>query len=87
MGSPAAYVFVNLSKKNNLQNILLAIAYKILCILLYIEDIIAVIQKSESDNILIYFNDENSHIKFTMEKELNNKLPYLYILLIRDLNG
>ena len=48
----------------------------------YVNDIFAVFEsESDTDGFYSYLNTRNENIKFTFEKEKDNKLPFLDILI------
>ena len=54
----------------------------------YVDDGFATIPKSENpEEILEYINSIDEHIKFTMEVEKDNTLPYLDVKLVRKNDG
>ena len=54
----------------------------------YVDDCIYIFNCNEMDEtqLLQHLNSQNTHIKFTLEKETNSSLPYLDILISRDTN-
>ncbi|XP_061389122.1 uncharacterized protein LOC133324293 [Musca vetustissima] len=52
----------------------------------YVDDVFAIINKHDETNILTLLNKYHNKIQFTIEKEVNNKLPYLDVLIIRNDN-
>lgn len=50
----------------------------------YVDDIFLCIPLGMDKEILSIFNSINTHIQFTSEIEIENKLPYLDVLLIRN---
>jgi hypothetical protein len=54
----------------------------------YVDDCICIFNCKEMDEtkLLEHLNSQNTHIKFTLEKETNNSLPYLDILISRETN-
>ncbi|XP_037942964.1 uncharacterized protein LOC119675817 [Teleopsis dalmanni] len=53
----------------------------------YVDDIFAVIKKSDKEIILTTLNNFHPKIKFTYEEELDHKLPYLDIEIIKRDNN
>lgn len=49
----------------------------------YVDDIIMFVPENMTDTTLNIFNNQNEHIKFTIEKESNNSVPFLDTKLIR----
>ena len=52
----------------------------------YVKDTIATIKLTSVDHVLIILNTFNKNIKFTYELEINKKISFLNVLLIRK-NG
>lgn len=52
----------------------------------YVDDLFAIIKKDDEETILKTFNNYHKRLKFTIEKEQNNELPYLDMKLHRDGN-
>ena len=52
----------------------------------YVKDTIATIKLTSIDHVLIILNTFNKNIKFTYELEINKKISFLNVLLIRK-NG
>lgn len=55
----------------------------------YVDDIFAVFipEKSRIKSLIWYLNDKGESIKFTFELEQNRKLPFLSLLVLRDMNN
>jgi len=54
----------------------------------YVDDCLCIFICKEMDEtqLLEHLNSQNTHIKFTLEKETNSSLPYVDILISRDSN-
>lgn len=50
----------------------------------YVDDLAMAVPKDELHNILPAFNSFQDHIQFTMETEMDGRLPYLDLLLINN---
>lgn len=59
---------------------------KIKFIVKYVDDMIAIINKKDKDIILKTFNEYHSKLKFTIETENNNQIPFLETKLIKNNN-
>ena len=83
MGSPLAPVLANLFMGFHKQNwIEQEINVKPIFYKRYVNDIFAVFEsESDADGFYSYLNTRNENIKFTFEKEKNNKLSFLDILI------
>ena len=53
----------------------------------YVDDIFCILHKSNVDSFLEHLNSLSTSIKFTLEKENNNVLPFLDVLVVRDEQG
>jgi hypothetical protein len=58
----------------------------VLC-LKYVDDLLLIIPKEEVENTLNLFNGYSKYLKFTMEPEVNGRLPYLDVELIKQNDG
>ena len=83
MGSPLAPVLANLFMGFHEQNwIEQATNVKPIFYKRYVDDIFAVFEsESDADAFYSYLNTRHENIKFTFEKEKDNKLPFLDILI------
>ena len=83
MGSPLAPVLANLFMGFHEQNWMeQATNVKPIFYKRYMDDIFAVFQsESDADACCNYLNTRHENIKFTFEKEKDNKLPFLDILI------
>ena len=54
----------------------------------YVDDIFCLVQNElEAENVLGYLNIKHPNIKFTMETEVNNKIPFLDVFITASDNG
>ena len=86
MGSPLAPILANLFMGHHESNWLDSNeGSKVLFYRRYVDDIFCLFDsEQDSDMFLCYLNEQHPNIKFTNEKENNNKLPFLDILLSKD---
>lgn len=54
---------------------------------MWVDDIITAVPENKVDEVLLKFNSFNKHIKFTVEIEKENKIPFLDVLLQKNENG
>ena len=52
----------------------------------YVDDIFAIVKKSEADEILKTFNTYHNKLQFTIETEQNNYIPFLDMKIIKENN-
>lgn len=52
----------------------------------YVDDVFAIVEKNEIQNVLTMLNSKYNSIKFTFETEIDGKLPFLDLLLQRTNN-
>lgn len=53
----------------------------------YVDDLFFIINKKYKSFLLPHFNNFHNDLQFTMEEESNNSLPFLDMLVIRNLDG
>ena len=78
MGSPASPVIADKSIQK-LKN-------KPRCVTKYVDDLFAIINKNDIDEIMDVFNSYHCDIKFTVELEKDNRLPYLDTIIVKHNN-
>ena len=89
MGSPLSPIIANLFMENFKQNALSTAHSKPEWWLRYVDDtfIIWAHGREELVNFVDHLNKQSNSIKFTMEMEENNSLPFLDTLIIRKQDG
>lgn len=87
MGSPISPIIANLLMENLENSILNSLDFEPLFYFRYVDDIITAIPTNKIDSFLEKFNSKNTRIKFTLEKEVENKISFLDILLTHEPNG
>ena len=53
----------------------------------YLDDVFAILPKSQVQNYLLYIQSLNNDIQLKVETEQNLKLPFLDLLIFRDPSG
>lgn len=86
MGSPASPVVADIIMEKLLNHAIDKMETKPKVITKYVDDVFAVIKKDLVDDFLKILNSFNKQIQFTVEKEANDKLPYLDSVVIRHGN-
>ena len=52
----------------------------------YVDDTNTAVPEGKEDDVLAIFNSYNEHLQFTIEKESDNAVPFLDVLVIRENN-
>ena len=87
MGSPISVVLAELTMQKIEKSILTNPPSQPLIWKRYLDDIITVLPRNSTEEFLNFINSINSDIKFTVETENNNKLPYLDLEIVKQNNG
>lgn len=58
--------------------------YELVFIKKYVDDLILAIPKEKADHTLTKFNEYDNHIQFTMELEIDGRIPFLDMMLTRN---
>ena len=87
MGSPASPILADIILVDILDETISQLGYDPQLVIKYVDDILMIIPRSETENTLTTLNSINENIKFTLEYSDNNKIPYLDILIIKCDNG
>jgi len=83
MGSPASPVIADIFMENLLEEAINKLTVKPRVLVKYVDDLFAIVKKTELNNTLQALNNINEHIRFTMEMENNEQLPFLDTMVIR----
>lgn len=86
MGSPASPVIADIVMEELLDVTMKKMTTKPKIMTKYVDDLFAIVKINEIDDTLKILNSFNRHIQFTMEKENENKLPYLDAIVYRREN-
>ncbi|XP_075170450.1 uncharacterized protein LOC142242807 [Haematobia irritans] len=85
MGSPASPIIADIIMEE-LLDVSLSKIPKPRIITKYVDDIFAIVKKTDVESTLDALNSFHSQIQFTMELEKDNKIPYLDCNILRDDN-
>lgn len=87
MGNPLSSVIADITTQRLLISTFNNLTSKPRILVKYVDDIFAILPGNMIDPTLIALNSFHGKLKFTVEKEHNNRLAYLDVLVIRDENG
>lgn len=87
MGSPLSPVLGDLVMERLLDRVLPRLKFDIPFVKKYVDDLILVVPLDKQVEILDVFNDFHNKLQFTMETEIDNKIPFLDLWLMRDEDG
>ena len=83
MSNPASPSLANLVMNHVLKKVRLIVPFEIAFLKLYVDDTLLAVPADEIDNLLGWFNSIHPNIQFTIEKEVDNRLAFLDMLVIR----
>lgn len=83
MGSKISPILVNYVLDDLVTECLDLIPFHIPFVKRYVDDLLLAIPKNRTEVVLDIFNSYNEHIQFTCEKEDNNSVPFLDMLVVR----
>lgn len=87
MGSPISPIVADIVMQRALESIMSNSPLRIIFIKKYVDDLLVAIHVDDVQHVLEKFNDFHPRIQFTLEEEVENKLPYLDMLLHRSPDG
>ena len=86
MGSPASPVIADIVMEELLDKSINKLHDKTRCVTKYVDDLFAIIKRDAIDEIADVFNSFHCDIKFTIEQENDNRLPYLDTIIVKRNN-
>lgn len=86
MGSPASPVIADIIMEVLLDTSLNKMKTKPKILTKYVDDLFAIVRKDTIESVMTTLNAFHKNIQFTMEEEINGKLPYLDAVVIRQGN-
>ncbi|XP_075160352.1 uncharacterized protein LOC142233335 [Haematobia irritans] len=84
MGSPASPIIADILMERLLDSCMQKLEKRPKFITKYVDDLFAIIRETEIEKTLATLNSFHNNIRFTMELEQNQKLPYLDLLITKD---
>lgn len=86
MGNPASPSLANVVMNFVIRKAIDNLGFHIPLLKLYVDDTILLVPKDKIDDVFCGFNNINEKIKFTMEVEVEGRLPFLDLVVIREEN-
>lgn len=86
MGSPLSPILADLVMEILLRTVTKRLKFPIPVLKKYVDDLILALPFDQIEQTLAVFNSYNQHIQFTVEQEQNATLPFLDMLLIRNID-
>jgi hypothetical protein len=87
MGSPASPAIADIVMTTLLEKVVKDLREEIMFVRKYVDDLILAVKEEKVENVLNVFNAYHPAIQFTIEREVEQKIPFLDLLLIRKENG
>lgn len=84
MGSPLSPVLGDLVMERLLDTVIPKLSFNPVFLKKYVDDIITSVPLDKVDEILLIFNSFHERLQFTIEREVDNQIPFLDMELIRD---
>lgn len=84
MGSPSSPVFADLILEILEEAVIKKLGFRLPFFWRYVDDVLTAVPEDKVDQVLIAFNQYNPHVQFTIEKENNQRISFLELLVIRD---
>lgn len=83
MGSPSLPVIADIVMEELLTNTFEKLKTKATLLTIYVDGLFTITYPNKTENILLELNSYHKNIKITIEREQNNKLPYLDAIIYR----
>ncbi|XP_062703609.1 uncharacterized protein LOC134286061 [Aedes albopictus] len=83
MGNPLSPIIAEYVMEDLLENALASTPIVINNLKKYVDDLFLALPEGNIQEVLDSFNQQNEHIQFTVEREENNRLPFLDMMLVR----
>lgn len=87
MGDPVSPILSALVMDHIANEALSRLNFLVPLLLIYVDDTLLAIPKNKIDDTLSAFNNVNPNLQFTIERETNNQLPFLDLLIIKEDNN
>ena len=87
MGSPVSAVIANIFMEDFEERAIASAIYKPKIWKRYVDDTFTILDRDQVDGFLQHLNNQQPTIRFTMETEKDNSIPFLDTSVIRDSDG
>ena len=87
MGSPVSAVIANIFMEDFEERAIASAIHKPTIWKRYVDDTFTILDRDQVDGFLQHLNNQQPTIRFTMETEKDNSIPFLDTSVIRDSNG
>lgn len=87
MGNPLSTVIADIITRKLLDNVMEKLTFQPKLFVKYVDDIFAIIPRNSVDDTLSLLNAFHPRLKFTVETEVEGKIPYLDIMVSRGQNN
>ena len=87
MGSPVSAVIANIFMEDFEEHAIASAIYKPKIWKRYVDDTFTILDRDQVDGFLQHLNNQQPTIRFTMETEKDDSIPFLDTSVIRDSNG
>ena len=87
MGSPISPMLADLVLQDLEEVVLKKLSFKIHSYYRNVDDTFLIIPNNKINDTIENFNSYHSRLKFTFELEINNTLPFLNLLIIKNQDG
>ena len=87
MGSPVSAVIANIFMEDFEERAIASAIHKPKIWKRYVDDTFTILDRDQVDGFLQHLNNQQPTIRFTMETEKDNSIPFLDTSVIRDSNG
>lgn len=87
MGCPSSPALANVVMYYILKRILGELPFPVPFLKLYVDDTLLAVPEIELNNVLEFFNNKEVKIQFRMKKEVDNRIAFLDVMIIRSADG
>ena len=83
MGNPLSPIIADMVLEDLLEDGITKLDFPIPCLKKYVDDLFLSLPRDQIETVKNVFNGINPHLQFTTEEEVNNRLPFLDMMLVR----
>lgn len=86
MGNPLSPIVAELVMEDLLDQAVEAVPFDIVFLKKYVDDLFLILPADKVEMVLNIFNQQDQHLQFTVEREEQNRLPFLDMVAVRSEN-